>query len=511
MVSKVFCIAVNGLESDIVEVEVDINAGLPSFTIVWLPDQWVQESKERIRSALKSSWFKLPTTKITINLAPADIKKTGPSFDLPIAIGILHNSWIISQNKYLEDALCIGEVSLDGTVRSVWSILPSVIGAREKGYKYIFLPYDNYQEASIVEGIEIFWVTSITQLVNFLNENGEIHNPEKIDVSWFIWSPWDEKYDFWYIVWQVQAKRALEIAASGMHNILMSGPPWSGKTLLAKTFCTILPPLTLDEIIEISKIYSISWLLSKDTPLITKRPFRTIHHTASAISIVWWGRNAKPWEISLAHKGVLFLDEVLEFPKTVLEVLRQPLEDGMISVSRVNSSYNYPAKFILLWALNPCPCGYLTDPDKECICSPDQIKRYRAKLSWPMIDRIDIMIEVPKVKVEEFWVNSTSHTLQTSHEIAIRVEKARQIQLKRFTWLKITSNSQMGSKEIQKFCKLDSQSETVLKQAVATMNLSARAYYRVLKLARTIADLEWKQDIAVPHIAEALSYRKNED
>lgn len=509
MVSKVFSLCVNGLESDIIEIEVDINAWLPSFTIVGLPDTSVQESKERLRSALKSSGYKLPTTKITVNLAPADIRKTGPSFDLPIAVGILHHMGIIEFDDRIKDALFLWEVSLDGSIRWVSSILPSVIWALQKGLKKIFIPYDNFEEASIVEGIEIFWVKHLQELVDFLNHKKEICNPPKIDLSHFQEHPWESAYDFKYIVGQIQAKRALEIAAAWLHNIIMSGPPGSWKTLLAKTFSTILPELTLDEMIEISKIYSISGLLTKDLPLITKRPFRTVHHTASSISIIWGWRNAKPWEISLAHKWVLFLDEVLEFPKTVLEVLRQPLEDGTISVNRVNSSYTYPAKFVMLWAMNPCPCGYLTDPDKECICSQDAVKRYRSRLSGPMVDRIDIMIEVPKVKVEDFSSKKDYSKIEDSKTIALRVEKARNIQLERFKDLKITSNSQMSSKDVEKFCVLDDESDKILKQAVNTMNLSARAYYRVLKLARTIADLETSENIKVSHIAEALSYRQS--
>jgi len=510
MISKVFCITVNWLESEIIEVEVDINAWMPNFTIVWLPDQWVQESKERLRSALKSSNFKLPVSRIIVNLAPADIKKSWVSFDLPIAIWILNNTWDICNSEYLKTSIFIWELSLDWSVRAVNSVLPSVIWAMQKWYKNIFVPYDNFYEASIIEWINIIWVQNLSDLVAFLNWKKTLKNPPRLNIHDFKKKE-NLKYDFKYIVGQIQAKRALEIAAAWLHNIIMSWPPGSWKTLLAKTFSTILPELTLDEMIEISKIYSISGLLTKDLPLIIKRPFRTVHHTASSISIIGWWRNAKPWEISLAHKWVLFLDEILEFPKTVLEVLRQPLEDGTISVNRVNSSYIYPAKFMLLWTMNPCPCGYLTDPDKECICSQDAIKRYRSRLSGPMVDRIDIMIEVPKVKLEDFSSKKDYSKIEDSKTIAQRVEKARNIQLQRFKDLKITSNSQMSSKEIEKFCTLDEASDKILKQAIQTMNLSARAYYRVLKLARTIADLEISENIKVSHIAEALSYRRGEE
>lgn len=508
MISKIYAITVNGLECDIIHVEVDINQGLPSFTIVGLPDQSVQESKERLRSALKSSGFKLPTTRITVNLAPADIRKSWPSFDVALAVWILSHMWEIEDNTYLQNSIFLWELSLNGELRSVSGILPSVIGAKEKWFQHIFVPYENYSEASVIDGIDIFPVRTLEDLVWFLKGRVTLPSPSVIENT-TTGSPQESKYDFAYVVWQRQARRALEIAAAGLHNIIMSGPPWSGKTLLAKTFATILPDLEKEEMVEISKIYSISGLLSKENPLIDKRPFRSVHHTASSISIIGGGRNAKPWEISLSHKGVLFLDEVLEFPKMVLEVLRQPLEDGVITVNRVNSSYTYPAKFVLVGAMNPCPCGYLTDPDASCVCTMDQIKRYRSKLSGPMVDRIDMMIEVPKVKTQDFSAQNISKE-ESSADIKKRVQKAYDIQVQRFLGIGITSNSQMWVKEIQKFCKLDTQSTQLLQKAVESMNLSARVYYRILKLSRTIADLEGCSNILLSHIAEALSYRQQE-
>ena len=512
MISKVYSITVNWLNSDIIEVEVDINNWMPAFTIVWLPDQSVQESKERIRSALKNSGKKLPMIRIVVNLAPADIKKTWPSFDFPIVVWILLNSWEIEE-KFIKDSIFIWELSLNWDLRKVNSILPATIKAKENWFKRIFVPEENALEASIIPWIEIIKVKNLSETIKMLNWEIPFNKAEELDFKEFAKqkNSIDSKYDFKYIIWQDHAKRALEIAAAWGHNIIMEGPPWSWKTMLSKSFSWILPDLTIKEAIDISKIYSISWFLDSKNPIITKRPFRTVHHTASAVSIIWWWRNAKPWEISLAHKGVLFLDEILEFEKSVLEVLRQPLEDWIITVNRVNASYTYPANFILVWAMNPCPCWYLTDPDKECVCSPKQITNYRAKLSWPLIDRIDIFIEVPKVKTEEFKTWENYEKRQTSEDIKKRVEKARMIQLKRFENTKITFNAEMQTKDINKYCILDKKSEEVLKQAISSMNLSARAYYRILKLARTIADLESKENIEVSHILEALSFRKKEE
>lgn len=508
MISKVYSLAINWLESDLIEVEVDINKWLPSFTIVWLPDTSLQESRERIRSALKQINFKLPQEKITVNLAPADIRKTGSVFDLPISIWILNHNLVIKDSDYFKNTIFLWELSLDWSLRQISWVLPRVIWAKEKWFENIVIPFDNYFEASFVKWINILPCKNLQEVIDFLNEKIQIDKPE-FDNNEI--KDIDSKYDFKYIIWQNQAKRALEIARAWLHNIIMSWPPWSWKTMLAKTFQTILPDLDEDEQIEISKIYSVSWLLSKNNPIIKKRPFRIVHHTASSVSIIWWWRNAKPWEISLAHKWVLFLDEVLEFPKNVLEVLRQPLEDWTITVNRVNSTYTYPAKFVLVWAMNPCPCWYLTDPDKECTCSVDQIKRYRQKLSWPMIDRIDIFIEVPKVKVEEFSTKIDYSKQESSSDIKKRIKKARSIQLERFKNLKIKSNSEMSPSEITTFCKLDEAWEQMLKKAVQSMNLSARAYYRILKLARSIADLEWSDNIEINHLREALSYRKVDD
>lgn len=503
MLAKVNSMAVVGLESYPVEVEVDIGQGLPALNIVGLPDTSVQESKERVRSAIKNSGANFPISRITVNLAPADIKKEGPAYDLPIAVGVLIADKQLPHDE-IKKSLFVGELSLNGELRHVNGILPVVMHAKEKGFNKIYLPEINAVEASLIDDLQIIPLKSLNQLILHLKKEKEI-KPYKRSYN-LETKEFNSEFDFAYIKGQASAKRALEIAASGGHNVLMSGPPGSGKTLLSKSLPTILPAMDKNEILEVTKIYSIAGMLPPDTPLIYQRPFRNPHHTASHIALVGGGAWPRPGEISLAHRGVLFLDEFAEFPRAVLEVLRQPLEDGVVTISRAQGSLSFPAQFILIAAQNPCPCGYLTDPEKQCVCTPTQIIRYQKKISGPILDRIDLHIEVPRIKYEEL---AKGKVAEDSKSVRIRVEKARNIQRKRFTNSKI--NSQMNLKEIKEYCQIDDESQEILKSAVNQFHLSARAYNRILKLARTIADLTDSTDIKAEYIIEALQYRPKEN
>jgi magnesium chelatase family protein len=504
-IAKVKSAAVYGLSAKEVEVEVDISSGLPSLLIVGLPDKAVEEARERVRSAIKNSGAHFPQGRITVNLAPADLKKEGPSYDLPIAVGILLASNQISFDP--QNLLFLGELSLNGNLRHTNGVLPMVLYAFQKNYQEIFLPKINAGEASFVKEIRIVPTGSLKEIIWHFKKEKKIPYFPKQSIEEFLEEP-EFEYDMAYIQGQEHVKRALEIAASGGHNVLMTGPPGSGKTLLARTMPSILPKMTQEETLEVTKIYSIAGLLPNRQPLLTRRPFRHPHHTSSDIALVGGGAWPRPGEISLAHRGVLFLDELPEFPRSVLEVLRQPLEDGIITISRASGSLTFPAKFTLISASNPCPCGFLTDPDRECVCSPGQIIRYKKKISGPLLDRMDIHIEVPRMKYEKL---ADDKVAPESAKIRARVQEAREKQLARFSKTKFTCNAEIGSREIKKYCLVDEKSVGLLKTAVNQMYLSARAYHRILKLARTIADLDDKENIESSHIAEAIQYRSKEE
>lgn len=504
MSSKIFSATTVGLDSEIVEVEADIlSQGMHTFTIVGLPDTAIKESRDRVSSAIKNSGFKPPHRcgRLTVNLAPADLPKVTPIYDIPMAVCFLLESEQLSFD--VEKKIFLGELSLAGKARPVQGVLPIVLMVKEKGFSQIYVPMENAQEASVVEGIEIIPIDNLYELVEHLRDEKQIKSFPTVDKK-SLFKNQKHLIDMSHIKGQEYAKRALEIATAGGHNVIMNGPPGSGKTFLAKAMASILPRLSLEEALEITKIFSISGKLSREKPLLTQRPFRSPHHSSSAVSLVGGGTYPRPGEISLAHRGILFLDEFAEFPKNVMENLRQPLEDGVITVSRAKGTLSFPARFTLVAAMNPCPCGNATDPEKFCSCTPAQIANYQRKISGPILDRIDLQIEVPRVKFEKLQEDNSG---ETSKEIRERVERARKIQEKRFKNMKNIINSEMSSNEIKEFCPLDKSSIQLLKNAVSTMGLSARSYYRLIKIARTIADLAGEENITPNHIAESIQYR----
>lgn len=501
MLSIVKSMTLHGLEGFIVDVQVDVAGGLPCWEIVGLPDVSIREAKERVRTAIKNSGYEFPSRRIVINLAPATIKKVGSAFDLPIAIAILFATENINEFD-LENVAFVGELSLDGNVHSITGILPMCIEAKKLGIKEIVVPKENAKEASIVDEINVIPVSSLNQVVAYLNKSIKI-NPEKFNSNELIKSNQVYNLDFSEVKGQKNIKRAIEVAASGGHNCMLIGSPGSGKTMMARRIPTILPKLSFEEALEVTKIHSVAGNISENSPLIINRPFRFPHHTISKTSLVGGGAIPKPGEISLAHYGVLFLDELPEFEKSTLEVLRGPLEDGKITISRVNATLTYPSKFMLVASMNPCPCGYYGS-DKECSCSNQAINKYLGKISGSLLDRIDIQVEVSSVKYKNLNSNTQE---ETSEQIRKRVEETRKIQLERYKECGIYSNSELTPKLIEKYCKLDEKSKIILEKAFNKLGLSARAYARILKVARTIADMDKSENIQSNHLLEAIQYR----